>query len=51
MQVMAQAAGPLLSGALRDWTGTYSLSLTVFAGVAGLAALAALMAQRPHAAP
>jgi OFA family oxalate/formate antiporter-like MFS transporter len=50
MQVLAQAAGPLLSGALRDWSGTYTLSLTVFAGVAGLAALAALVAQRPQAA-
>jgi OFA family oxalate/formate antiporter-like MFS transporter len=51
LQVLAQAAGPLLSGALRDWSGTYTPSLTVFASVACLAALAALVAQRPHAAP
>jgi MFS transporter, OFA family, oxalate/formate antiporter len=50
LQVLAQAAGPLLSGALRDWSGAYTLSLTVFASVAGLAALAALVAQRPHVA-
>ena len=27
LQVLAQAAGPLLSGALRDWSGTYTDSL------------------------
>ena len=30
VQVLAQAAGPLLSGVLRDWSGDYTLSLTVF---------------------
>ena len=46
-QVLAQAAGPLLSGVLRDWTGTYNLSLTCFAVLSGLALLAALMARPP----
>src|SRR6266852_4093366 len=31
-QVLAQAAGPLLSGALRDMTGDYQLALQSFAG-------------------
>ncbi len=47
LQVLAQAAGPVLSGALRDLSGTYTLSLEVFAGLAGLAVLAALTARRP----
>jgi MFS transporter, OFA family, oxalate/formate antiporter len=46
-QVLAQAAGPLLSGALHDWTGNYALSLQCFAVLSGLSALAALMARRP----
>ena len=46
-QVLAQAAGPLLSGALHDWTGNYKLSLHCFAVLAGLSILAALMARRP----
>jgi sugar phosphate permease len=46
-QVLAQAAGPLLSGALHDWTGTYELSLQCFAVLSGLSILAALMARRP----
>jgi MFS family permease len=50
LQVLAQAAGPLVSGALRDWSGDYVLSLTVFAGLGGAAALAALAAQRPRVA-
>ena len=48
MQVVAQAAGPLLSGALRDWSGNYTPSLLLFAGLAALAALAAAAARRPH---
>ncbi len=36
-QVVAQAAGPLASGALRDWTGSYQLSLSLFAVSAGSA--------------
>jgi OFA family oxalate/formate antiporter-like MFS transporter len=47
MQVLAQAAGPLLSGVLRDWSGDYTLSLTVLASLAALAAVAALAARRP----
>lgn len=50
MQVLSQAAGPLLSGLLRDWTGDYVASLSVFAALAGLAVLAALAARRPTAA-
>jgi len=50
LQVLAQAAGPLLSGALRDLTGTYVMSLSVFGGLAVMAALAALVTQRPHVA-
>jgi cyanate permease len=47
LQVLAQAVGPLLSGALRDWTGTYTDSLLVFGILAALAAVAALAARRP----
>ncbi len=47
-QVLAQAAGPLLSGVLRDWTGNYTWSLLVFGVLASLAAVAVLAAQRPH---
>ena len=46
-QVLAQAAGPLLSGALHDWTGNYTSSLDCFAVLSGLSILAALMARRP----
>jgi sugar phosphate permease len=46
-QVLAQAAGPLLSGALHDWTGNYKLSLQCFAVLSGLGILAALTARRP----
>jgi len=48
-QVLAQACGPLLSGALRDATGDYSLSLHCFAALSMLSALAALAARRPRA--
>jgi sugar phosphate permease len=46
-QVLAQAAGPLLSGALHDWTGTYQRSLQCFAVLSCVSVLAALMARRP----
>jgi cyanate permease len=46
-QVLAQAAGPLLSGVLRDWSGSYDLSLQCFAVLSGLAILAALVARPP----
>ncbi|MBS0219858.1 MAG: MFS transporter [Proteobacteria bacterium] len=47
LQVLAQAAGPLLSGALRDWSGTYTDSLLLFGVLAALAAIAALSARAP----
>ena len=46
-QVLAQAAGPLLSGVLRDWTGSYDLSLECFVMLSALAVLAALIARPP----
>lgn len=49
LQVVAQAAGPLLSGALRDWSGDYTISLVVFGISAALAAVVALAARRPIA--
>ncbi len=50
-QVLAQAAGPLLSGALYDWTGSYTRSLECFAGLSFLSILAGLAARRPRIAP
>jgi sugar phosphate permease len=47
-QVLAQASGPLLSGALRDWTGNYVRSLQCFAVLAGLSIVAALASRRPR---
>jgi MFS transporter, OFA family, oxalate/formate antiporter len=47
LQVLAQATGPLLSGALRDWSGNYTDSLLVFGLLSALAAMAALAARRP----
>jgi cyanate permease len=49
-QVLAQAAGPLLSGALRDLTADYRVSLYCFAGLSLLSVAAALAARRPTAA-
>jgi MFS transporter, OFA family, oxalate/formate antiporter len=49
-QVIAQASGPLLSGALHDWTGDYTLSLECFAALAFVSILAALAARRPRPA-
>lgn len=51
IQVLAQAAGPLLSGVLRDLSGSYDLPLRCFAGLAGLAAVAALLARPPAPPP
>jgi len=48
-QVLAQASGPLLSGVLRDWSGSYNLSLQCFAALSCLAVLAALVARPPAA--
>ncbi|MDH3318099.1 MAG: MFS transporter [Betaproteobacteria bacterium] len=47
VQVAAQAAGPVLSGALRDASGTYSLSLATFAVLAFAGSAAALFARPP----
>ena len=38
VQVGAQAIGPILSGALRDWTYNYDLSLLTFSFMAILSA-------------
>ena len=46
-QVLAQAAGPLLSGVLRDATGGYETSLACFAVLSGLSAISALLAAPP----
>jgi sugar phosphate permease len=46
-QVIAQAVGPLLSGVLRDGTGSYQSSLSVMAALGGLSILAALASRRP----
>ena len=47
VQVLAQAAGPVLSGALRDATGSYDLSLTVCAALAASGIAAAALARPP----
>ncbi len=49
VQVMAQACGPLVSGALRDWNGDYQSAFACFAALGGLSAVAALAAARPRA--
>ena len=49
MQVTAQAAGPLVSGMLRDWTGNYTDALLLFGGLAALAFVVATSAVRPQA--
>ena len=46
-QVIAQATGPLLSGALHDLTGNYDSALRAFAALAALSAVAALLARQP----
>lgn len=48
LQVTAQAAGPLVSGMLRDWSGDYTDSLLLFGALAALAIAAALTARRPR---
>jgi sugar phosphate permease len=47
-QVLAQATGPLLSGALRDLTGNYELALHCFAALSVLSVGAALAARQPR---
>jgi MFS family permease len=49
-QVLAQAIGPLLAGALRDITGDYGLSLNCFAVLAGVSVMVALAARPPRPA-
>jgi sugar phosphate permease len=48
VQVLAQAAGPLLSGVLRDWSGSYALSLRCFAVLSVFSVIAALLARPPR---
>jgi MFS family permease len=43
-----QAAGPLLSGLLRDWSGDYRASLAACAALSAVGALAALLIRTPH---
>jgi OFA family oxalate/formate antiporter-like MFS transporter len=47
-QVLAQAAGPLLSGVLRDWSGGYERAFQCFAVLALLSVAAALLARQPR---
>lgn len=47
VQVASQAAGPLASGILRDWTGDYMASLVLFAVLSGLGAVTALAIRAP----
>jgi MFS family permease len=51
VQVSAQAAGPLLSGLLRDAYGTYVASLACFAALSLLSVLAALLVHPPRPPP
>ena len=48
--VLAQAAGPLASGLLRDASGNYTGSLILFGSLAALAAIIALVARHPRPA-
>lgn len=50
VQVVGQAAGPLVAGVLYDVTGSYQTPMLVFATLGGLAALAGALA-RPPAEP
>ena len=49
-QIAGQAAGPVMSGALRDWTGSYGAALATFAALAAAAGVAALFAAPPRRA-
>jgi MFS transporter, OFA family, oxalate/formate antiporter len=46
-QGVAQAAGPLASGVLYDWSGNYTLSLHAFAVLSALSIVSALAAKEP----
>jgi hypothetical protein len=50
LQVLAQAAGPLAAGTLRDFSGAHAASLALFATLAAAGVAVALMAQPPRAA-
>ena len=50
VQVLFQATGPIIAGALYDWKGVYTYSLILFAGSALLAGLMILFS-RPPAKP
>ncbi len=47
-QVLAQAVGPVLSGALHDLTGSYTAALQCFLVLAGLSVAAAMAARQPN---
>jgi MFS family permease len=47
VQVLAQAAGPLISGAVYDWSGAYTGALYFFSTLAMIAMLVALAAKPP----
>jgi MFS transporter, OFA family, oxalate/formate antiporter len=47
LQVTAQASGPLISGLLRDASGSYALSLAVFAALSFFSAAIALLVRPP----
>ncbi|MBV8167205.1 MAG: MFS transporter [Alphaproteobacteria bacterium] len=47
-QALAQAIGPILSAALRDWTGDYVTSLHCFTALAAAGVIAALAARKPR---
>jgi cyanate permease len=49
-QIAGQAAGPVMSGALRDWTGSYGAALAAFTALAAAAGVAALFAAPPRRA-
>jgi MFS transporter, OFA family, oxalate/formate antiporter len=51
LQVTAQACGPLISGLLRDASGSYVLSLTFFAALSFFSAVVALLVRPPQAPP
>ncbi len=48
MQVIAQACGPIVAGALRDTHGNYTWSLGLFGSLAIIGAAVVLMARRPN---
>lgn len=51
LQVLAQAAGPVVSGLLRDHAGDYTNSLVLFGALGALAAVVALFARPPRFGP